>query len=364
MADRITLRLERLRASLVDRGLDAMLVSSPQNRRYLSGFTGSAGYLLVSANSSLIATDFRYFEQARQEAFHFTLYPLKGSGHEWLKDILLDLGVRRIGLEAAHLSQFAYHQFVEVLSRPAVKISVTPVVGMVESLRTIKDDDEMSSIMRSAALAHRGMEHIMSVARPGMAERELAWAAERFLREGGSEPLPFEVIVASGPRSALPHAKPTEKALQVDEPIVVDLGATIDGYSSDITRTFCLGEGDETFRRIRDIVLGAQQIAISTISSGMTGDHADRLGRIVIEEAGYGDAFGHGLGHGVGLEAHEMPRLGPSSADVLQAGMVFTIEPGIYLPGWGGVRMEDTVVMESGGVRVLGRNGIADDMLA
>jgi Xaa-Pro aminopeptidase len=186
-----------------------------------------------------------------------------------------------------------------------------------------------------------------------MTEKEVSWEIESFLKENGSESLPFDLIVASGPRSALPHAQPTERPIQKGEPIVVDIGARVDGYCSDLTRTFYLGEADSTFAKVYDIVLGAQLAAIATLESGMSGEQADRLARTVIEEAGHGKDFGHSLGHGVGLACHEEPRLAPRVSSKLIDGMVFTVEPGIYITGWGGVRIEDMVVLEKGKPKVL-----------
>jgi Xaa-Pro aminopeptidase len=191
--------------------------------------------------------------------------------------------------------------------------------------------------------------------RVGMSEQELAWEIEQFMRAEGSECLPFDVIVASGGNSALPHAKPSARVIDSGKPVVIDIGARVSGYSSDLTRTICLGAPDETFRKVYDVVLGAQLTAIAMTGEGMTGGEADRMARIVIEEAGYGEAFGHALGHGIGLNPHEAPRLGPNSAEPLASGMVFTIEPGIYITGWGGVRIEDTVVMEDGKIRVISK---------
>jgi Xaa-Pro aminopeptidase len=188
-----------------------------------------------------------------------------------------------------------------------------------------------------------------------MTELQAAWEIERFMREHGSGPIPFEVIVQSGPNSALPHARPSERQIGLDEPIVIDIGAKVGGYASDLTRTLCLGAQGARFRKVYDTVLAAQLAALELVKAGMPGDVADSMARTVIREAGHGDAFGHSLGHGVGLAVHEKPTLGPNSTDVLADGMVFSIEPGIYLPGWGGVRIEDLVTLEKGGIRVLSK---------
>ena len=194
---------------------------------------------------------------------------------------------------------------------------------------------------------------IAEIVRPGMTEKEVAWELERFHREHGSQSLPFEIIVASGPNSALPHARPSEREINAREPVVIDMGSRVEGYCSDLTRTICPGQPDDMFKKVYNIVLGAQLTAEELISEGTSGEEADGFARTVIEEAGYADAFGHSLGHGVGLAEHEQPRLGPNSKDTLIPGMVFSIEPGIYLPGWGGIRIEDLAVMEKDTVRVL-----------
>ena len=187
----------------------------------------------------------------------------------------------------------------------------------------------------------------------GITENEVAWAIEKYMRENGSQAIAFDVIVAPGPNSALPHARPSQRQIKSGESVVIDIGARSGGYCSDLTRTICLGTPNETFRKVYDTVFGAQLTAIAILKEGMTGEEADSLARTVIEEAGYGEAFGHSLGHGVGLAPHEQPRLAPNSTESLSKGMVFSIEPGIYLTGWGGVRIEDLAVLEESQVRLL-----------
>lgn len=346
-------RLAKLRDALAQKDCDGILISHPENRHYLSGFTGSDGYLLISNTTALLATDFRYFEQVKREASSFTLFPLKEYGPKWLPDAASQLGLRRIGFEPAHLSFSTYRQFVGTISEGQASIALVPQAGLVEALRAVKDAEEISLISRAAELTRQALRHLADVLRPGMSEKAAAWLVESFLREDGSESAPFEIIVASGPNSALPHARPSDRVISAGEPIVVDLGARMSGYCSDVTRTLCLGEAGATYRRVYDVVYGAQRAAIELMRAGMTGGQADALGRTIIAESGYADCFGHGLGHGIGLGVHEAPRLGTLSEDVLSEGMVFTVEPGVYLPDWGGVRIEDTVVMESSGVRVL-----------
>jgi len=226
---------------------------------------------------------------------------------------------------------------------------------LVEYLRAIKEPEEIKLITKAVDMADNAFEYIKDMICIGMNEKEVAWEIERFLREKGSEPLPFDVIVASGSNSALPHARPSSHPIHSGEPVVIDIGARVEGYSSDLSRTICLGTPDDTFNKVYSVVLGAQLTAIAAIKNGMTGDEIDNLARMVIKQADYGEAFGHSLGHGIGLAPHELPRLGLNSSEHLADGMVFTIEPGIYLAGWGGVRIEDVVVMESGKMRVISK---------
>jgi Xaa-Pro aminopeptidase len=346
-------RLGKLRSQLIQKELDALLVSQDENRRYLSGFTGSAGFLLISQQRAILATDFRYVEQGQAQAPDFEIVKIEGEVSKWFPRLAAELNARRLGFEGKALSFSTYEELTDVISNLKKEINLVPTDGLVESLRAVKDEKELELLDKAAALADAALEYIIPQIKPGISEKQVAWEIESFLRQSGSGPVPFELIVASGPNSAMPHARPTDRVIQLNEPIVIDIGANVEGYLSDITRTICLGEGDSTFNRIYDIVLGAQLTAMATLQANMSGEQADSLGRTVIEQAGYKDNFGHGLGHGIGLATHEKPRLGKGSTDILIAKMVFTIEPGIYLSGWGGVRIEDTVVLEDGKVRPL-----------
>ncbi|HIE17676.1 MAG TPA: aminopeptidase P family protein [Dehalococcoidia bacterium] len=346
-------RLQKVRQNLASQKIDALVVSQPENRRYLSGFTGSAGWLVISHSEALLAVDFRYVEQARKEAPHFEVVQIKGDVTNWLPELFLELEGKRVGFEADHTSFATYQQLCKVISDSRYQMQLVPISGLVESLRAVKEPEELELIRQAARLADTAMEYARTLIRPDVTEKEIAWALEKYLREKGSETVPFDIIVASGPNSALPHARASNRAILEGEPVVVDIGARVNGYCSDLSRTFLLGCEDRTFSRIYDIVLGAQLTAIATINTSMNGNEADQLARTVIEQAGYGEAFGHGLGHGLGLSAHETPRLGPSSSDFLLEGMVFTVEPGIYLSNWGGVRIEDTVIIEDGKVQPL-----------
>jgi len=346
-------RLQKLQTSAAKERFDALLVSQPENRRYLSGFTGSSGWLLVSQQKAILATDFRYVEQAKGESPDFEIVQTKGELHDWLPGLISDSGWNRLGFEANCISYDSHHKLTEAIETKHVDLELIPTTGLVEELRAIKEPGELDSITRAVALADAALEQAKAIIRPGITEKEAAWEIEKLLRQEGSEGIAFEIIVASGPNSALPHARPTERTIQSGEPVLIDMGARFNGYCSDLSRTLFFGQADNTLRRIYDIVLRAQTAAIEGVEAGMDAAQADRLARSIIEQAGYGDAFGHGLGHGVGLAVHESPRLGFSSSDSLLDGMVFTIEPGIYLVGQGGIRIEDMAVLENGKARVL-----------
>jgi Xaa-Pro aminopeptidase len=345
-------RLQKSRKLIAEKGLDGLIISQQDNLRYLSGFTGS-GWLLISERDAVLALDFLYAEQAKQESSGFEITQIKQELHNWLPGLVLDLGWRKLGFEANLISYDAYRKLSEALRAKQVNVELVPTTEVVEQLRAVKEPEELVFVTKAVKLADAALEEAKAMIRPGITEKEAAWEIERNLRQEGSEGVPFEIIVASGPNSALPHARPTEKAICADEPVIIDMGARINGYCSDLSRTLFLGRASEKFQKIYGIVREAQAAAIDGVTSEMAASQADQLARSVIEEAGYGDAFGHGLGHGVGLAVHEFPRLGLSSSDSLTDGMVFTIEPGIYLAGQGGVRIEDMVVLENGRARVL-----------
>jgi Xaa-Pro aminopeptidase len=348
-------RLQKLSQGLGEREIDGILISQPENRRYLSGFDGSAGFLLVTPQKNILATDFRYLAQAKSQAPDYKIFPITGDIGYWFPHLVAELDIKRLGFEGGHLTFAQHRQLCDILNKGKSQLKLIPVDGMVESLRAIKEPEEIEFIIQAAEIADAAMEYIRDQIRPGVTEKEVAWEIERFMREEGSQTIPFNIIVASGPNSALPHAQPSARAIQSSEPIVIDIGARVGGYCSDLSRTICLGTPDDTFNRIYDTVLGAQLGAMAIIKPGMTGAEADQLARVIIEQAGYGEVFGHSLGHGVGLAPHEQPRLGPNSSEKLVDGMVFTIEPGIYLERWGGVRIEDLVMMEKGKVREISK---------
>jgi len=346
-------RLQKLRQRLAEKKIDAILISQPENRYYLSGFDGSYGYLLITPQNTILATDFRYLEQAKTQAPDYEIFPITNDIADWFPKLIAELDLKRLGFEAGHVT-FTTHRKLTGILKPS-QLKLVPANGLVESLRAIKEPEEIEFITKAAEITDSAFAYIEEIIHIGMSEKEVAWEIEKFLRENGSEIIPFDVIVASGPNSALPHAKPSLYTIRSGEPVVIDMGARCGGYSSDLSRTICLGTQDDTFSKMYNTVLGAQLAALAIIKEGMTGEQADTLARTVIGQAGYSQAFGHGLGHGLGLASHESPRLGPNSAELLTSGMVFTVEPGVYLTGWGGVRIEDVVVMENGKPRVISK---------
>jgi Xaa-Pro aminopeptidase len=346
-------RLHRLRVSIDEKGLDGLLISQPENVRYLSGFTGSSGCLLISEQNAVLATDFRYTEQAKRESPDFEIIEIKQQLRDWLPGTVSDLVWHKLGFEGNFISYDSYHKISEAIKTKQVNLKLIPTTSIVEQLRSVKEPEELVYIKKAVELTDAVFKQAKSAIHPGMMEKEAAWEIEKDLRQKDSEGIPFEIIVASGSNSSLPHARPTEKIICSGEPVLIDMGARINGYCSDFSRTIFLGKPNKTFSDIYDVVLKAQITAIERIKSNMDAPQADHFARSVIEQAGYGDCFGHGLGHGVGLAVHESPTINPNSLDSLIDSMVFTIEPGIYLAGQGGVRIEDLVVLENGKIKVL-----------
>jgi Xaa-Pro aminopeptidase len=344
-------RLARLCSLLPDLGVDGLLISQPENRRYLSGFTGSAGALLLTADRALIATDFRYYEQVGRQCPLFELVRITKELKDLLPSMLQDTGVSRLGFEADNLTVAQF----DSLKTAAPGIEWQPTRQVTAELRAIKDEAEIEALRRAIVLTDEALEAALAAARPGMTELELAWSIESYMRTHGANNVAFDLIVAGGPNSALPHAEPGDNPLLAGEPIVIDIGAEVDGYHGDMTRTVCFGQPNDPARfwEIYNTVLRAQVTAEAGIRPGMSTRDADALARDVIVEAGFGNDFGHGLGHGVGLQIHESPLLSRYTNATVREGMLITIEPGIYIPGWGGVRIEDVVLITENGAEVL-----------
>jgi Xaa-Pro aminopeptidase len=338
-------RGDRLAGALADRELDLMLVTELTNIRYLTGFTGTNGACICGPETRLFLTDFRYTERAAAEVEGWEAITVSD---DWLGGIAAHLS-GRVGFEDDHVS-------VRLLERLRGKLAdgveAVAAGGAVEKLRRVKDEGELAAIAAASELADAVWTWSLDCGLGGRSEREVARAAEARIRELGGDPS-FPAIVAAGPNGALPHAEPGEREIANGDLVVFDMGAKLDGYCSDGTRTFAVGEPGERGREVYETVLAAQAAALGAVAAGIGGEALDAVAREAIAAAGHGERFGHGLGHGVGLEVHEAPRVSPRSEDVLAAGEVVTIEPGIYLPGELGVRIEDFVVVTEDGCRNL-----------
>lgn len=354
------LRLERLRASLEASGFDGLVVSQPESRYYLSGFGGhdlpprdSAGYLLITPQQALLLTDPRTTEQAQREApdYQVITYSAGARGPQTVAETAGKLGLRRLAFESIHLP---YAIWDDMRRHLPTSHELVPSDKIVDDLRIIKDTQELAQLQAAIDVLDRCLADVLRRLEAGQTERQVARMVELYLLEHADGPS-FPSIVASGPNASIPHAVPSDRRIGEGEAIKIDIGARASGYCSDMTRTVCLGRPrDPRVADIHAIVLEAQQRAEREVRPGMTGREADQIARDVIARAGYGEAFVHGLGHGIGLEVHERPWVSQSRGDeVLRPGMVFSVEPGIYLPGWGGVRIEDLVVLEADGARVL-----------
>lgn len=343
------MRLEKLRKIVQQQNLDGILITRPENQRYFSGFTGGEATLLITQKDALLLTDFRYYEQVADEAPDFELVKVERKLPLVLKEILHEQGVRTLGFESSHLDVASFRAW-----RQATRgVKWVPTNDIAEDIRMFKDEHELALIRKAVIIADEACDHVRDWIRPGMTEKQVAWELEAHMRTHGAEGISFPFIVGAGPNGAKPHAGPHERPIREGEPIVMDMGARVDGYDSDLTRTICLGKPDSKLQEIYDIVLRAQLAAEKGARPGMKGHEVDALARQVIVDAGYGEYFGHGLGHGVGLAIHEKPRASQKCEDVMQPGTVITIEPGIYLPGWGGIRIEDMLVFTDDGVEIL-----------
>lgn len=343
-------RVEKLRGWLQSEGLEALLITNPVNRKYVTGFTGTAGYVVVTADRGWLFTDFRYVSQASEQAASFEVVEHGASAFATILETLREAGVRRLGFEQQHVSYGAYLQYAKELGDA---VTLEPTDGVIERLRRVKDDEELAVIRRAVAIADAAFEHILTVLKPGLSEKDVALEIEWFMRRQGASGTSFDMIVASGERSALPHGVASDRIIGNNEFVKMDFGALYQGYCSDLTRTVVIGSPTPKHKEIYDIVLEAQLAALAGIRPGIPGKAGDALARDVIERRGYGDRFGHGTGHAVGMDIHESPRLSKTEETPLAPGNVVTVEPGIYLPGFGGVRIEDMVVVTETGCDIL-----------
>lgn len=351
-------RLDGVRARLGDAGIDALLVTTLANVRYLTGFTGSAGMLVVTTDTALLTTDGRYRTQsAEQVAEAGATIDIEIGGVQAQRDALTARlgGVRRVGLEADNITWNASRRWADDLEEG---IELVPTSGVVEALREVKDEGEIARMARAAAIADAALAEVLpmldaAASRP-VTEEEFALALDTAMRRGGAESTAFETIVAAGPNSAKPHHHPSDRVIEVGDPVVVDFGATFEGYRSDMTRTFCVGgEPRGELARVFEVVRASQARGVAAVHPGVGAKDVDDACRLVIAEAGWAERFEHGTGHGVGLDIHEAPTVSPLATAILAPGVVVTVEPGVYLPGVGGVRIEDTLVVTEDGSRAL-----------
>lgn len=358
-------RIEKFREILHSQPFEALMILVAENRRYLAGFTGedtqcdeSAGCLFITCDKVLLATDSRYTTQAENECPFAQVYLYKNGLAKSLPEICGILGVTKLGFEMVRLSYFQYQRLMDGIEQSGADIELIPSFGLVEGMRVIKDRSEIEAMRKALRVAEKVITDLVPRLSPGMTENQAAWELEKGIRDSGGDSLAFPTIVASGPNSALPHAGVTDKIIEKGEPLLFDWGAKINGYCSDISRTLVLGEpADEKFKKIFETVKKAQQLATEKIRPGVNSREVDRAAREYIAEQGFQGKFGHGLGHGVGLAVHEDPRIGPQTNTDLVPGMVFTVEPGIYLPEYGGVRLENMVAVTEDGVEVLNSIG-------
>lgn len=347
-------RVNQLHQLLAEHNLDVLVISNPLNYRYLSGFNGSAGALCITPDAQYLITDSRYYTQAEQQAPDWQLVK---SQHGWQMGVqtwVKDHQAKRVGFEAEHLTYKDWHKFVTASPEGTNWVAFSDLVS---KMRSVKASHEYEGIRAAQALTDLAGEQLPLMIQVGMTEKQVAWELEKFLRENGADALAFETIVASGPHSARPHHRPSDRIIQENEPVTIDFGAKLDGWHSDMTRTYFTGEPTLEYRRVYETVLGAVDLVEKGLKAGLGLRATDAIARDYIVEFGYGDYFGHGLGHGVGLNIHEEPHLSfrAEESEITRSGQIVTIEPGIYIPEWGGVRIEDMAMVTDDGVDILTR---------
>ena len=339
---------ERIREVLRKKDLEGILIFSAENIRYLTGFTGTEGFLLAVGDENILMVDGRYIIQAQEEAKECRILLLE-KGIEGVAAYISSLGLKQVGFEAEGVSVALFDK----LRHRMREVELVPVGEELERLRGVKTKEEIFWIKGAIKIAEGAWEKILEMVKPGTREDELALEFEYMMKKRGSEGIAFDLIVASGPRSALPHARPSSRKLEVGDLVLFDFGSRYRGYSSDETCTLILGSATQQQKRIYQIVKEAHDKALERVKPGVRLAEIDAAARRHISEAGHGKHFGHGTGHGVGMAVHEWPVVGKDSQDIAEEGMVFTIEPGIYIPGWGGIRIEDMVLVTSGGCEIL-----------
>lgn len=342
------LRVEKLRKKMQEENLDSFLITSPYNLRYLTNFTGTTGLAVITLEKAFFITDFRYTEQAAAQAQGFEIIKNVGPIFEEVADLVQKEGLRELGFEETTVSFLEYSVLEEIIDAQLI-----PISGMIEEFREIKDEEEIAIIEKACSIADLAYDHILKMIQPGMTEIEVANQLDFYMRSLGASGVSFETIVASGLRSAMPHGVASKKIIEQGDLITIDFGCYYEGYVSDMTRTFAIGDPGEQLKEIYQIVLEAQLAVLEVAKPGVTGKQLDAVARDYITKHGYGEAFGHSTGHGIGLEIHEGPNVSVRAEKQFVPGNIITDEPGIYLPGIGGVRIEDDLLITSDGNRVL-----------
>ncbi|RKJ62060.1 aminopeptidase P family protein [Butyricicoccus sp. 1XD8-22] len=341
-------KLDKLRKSLEEQNVDALIITNEHNRRYITGFTGTAGIAIVSKNDAVFITDFRYMEQAKKQIIDFRIVQHKKQIIDEVADQVVEMGIKSLGFEKDTVTYSLFEEF-----QAKIQADLIPLSGLIEKIRLIKTNEEINIIKVACEIADNAFTHILNFIKPGVTELEVSNELEFFMRKQGATSTSFDTIVASGTRSALPHGVATDKVIEKGDFVTLDFGAIYNGYVSDITRTIAVGNPSQQLIEVYETVLESQMLALEKVGPGMSGKEADAVARDYLTSKGYGEAFGHSTGHGIGLEIHEGPALSFRSDTILKPNMVVTIEPGVYLPGIGGVRIEDDILItESGNERL------------
>lgn len=351
-------RLAHLRTRMAERELDGLVVSALSNVFYLSGFRGSSGALLITPDQAVLLSDFRYRLQAEEQSSSFQFVEVERHLLAGVGKAGFERGLHRLGYDAGHLTC----ELLDELTQGAQDIELVAASGLVEELRMVKSRAEVDCVRGAVALADQALAHMASLLRPGARERDIALEGEFLMRRDGAEAAAFDVIVASGPRSALPHAETTARELQSGDIVVIDIGARVNGYCSDMTRTFAVESASPRARELYRLVYRAHREGVAALRGGIACKEVDSAARSIIEEAGYGEAFGHGLGHGVGIDVHEAPRLARREETEVAPGHVVTIEPAVYIAGLGGVRLEDLLLVRPDGPETLTGSPLEPEM--
>jgi len=338
-------RLAKLQDFLIQHDFDGYYISKPANVTYITGFKGDDSVAVVTKDEAFFLTDFRYIEQAKNETDGFSIVDNNRDMNKAISECVSSIGIKKLGFESDYMTYETYS-----ILKETYKIGLKPLNNVIESSRSIKDEKEIENIKRAQSIAENALKHVLSIMKVGMKEKDIAAEIEYFMRKEGAEGTSFDTIVASGFRSALPHGKPSEKTIENGNFVTCDFGCKYNAYCSDMTRTVCIGKATEEQRKIYSTVLNAQKHAIENLKANIKENEGDYLARSIIENEGYGKYFGHSLGHGVGLEIHEMPFMAKDKTGSLKINMVVTVEPGIYIPNLGGVRIEDMVLIRENDV--------------